>query len=98
MLRIQYFVSSQFPEATPSLPLGSCPINGAWQRQRRRLRLYLVGSEPDTQATIDTLHAQGCIDRLEWTPTAIAIPENGILIRRDPGDVLRYLQRDRLFS
>jgi|GEM_PF-5254911 len=28
---------------------------------------------------------------------AIDIPENGVIIRPDSGDVLRYSQRDRLF-
>ncbi len=30
--------------------------------------------------------------------TVSATPENGIVIRRDPGDVLKYLQRDKQFD
>jgi hypothetical protein len=93
MLTIQYFLSSTPGEAAPpNLPEFAEP----WRR--RRLRLYLVGSDEDTQQFINYLHLHGCIERIEWTPRAIAIPENGIVIRRDPGDVLRYLQRDRPFQ
>jgi hypothetical protein len=66
-------------------------------RQHKRLRLYLVGSPADTQQTIHYLHTGGSIDRIHWS-RVIAIPENGILIQRDPGNVLRYLQRDRQFG
>jgi hypothetical protein len=65
--------------------------------RRKRLRLYLVGSDADTESAIAYLHVRGCIERIEWSH-AIAVPENGIVIRRDPGDVLRYLQRDRQFN
>lgn len=37
----------------------------------------------------------GYAERIEWS-RIIAIPENGIVIRPDPGDVLRYLQRSRV--
>lgn len=99
-LTIQYFASSQpfQPDGTIPSPLpDSCLIHGPEQR-RRRLRLYLVGAETDTQATIDYLHQRGCIERIEWTRQAIALPENGVVIRPDPGDVLRYLQRERSFG
>ena len=89
MLTIQYMASFPYTEAA-LLPLFG---NHSQSRGRRRLRLYLVGSETDTQQTVDYLHVRGCIERIEWSH-AIAIPENGIVIRRDPGDVLRYLQRD----
>ena len=93
MLTIQYVLSSPFTEA--ALP----PLSGnhSQSRGRRRLRLYLVGSATDTQQTVDYLHVRGCIERIEWSHT-IAVPENGIVIRRDPGDVLRYLQRERQFD
>ncbi|MGB3199256.1 MAG: hypothetical protein WBA99_00040 [Nodosilinea sp.] len=68
------------------------------QSRRRRLRLYLVGSESDTQHTIDHLHLCNAIERIEWNPSAIALPATGVMIRPDPDDVLRYLQRDRLFG
>ena len=85
MLRIEYVLSSM--AATPLLP-----ENPSARPGRRRLRLYLVGSEADTQRAIDSLHLLGYAERFEWS-RPIPIPENGIIIRPDPGDVLRYLQR-----
>jgi hypothetical protein len=90
MLQIQYFLPSPLGEA--ALPPAS--INPPAQPRRRRLRLYLVGSEADVQSTIDTLHVLGYAERFEWSQ-AILIPENGVLIRPDSNDVLRYLQRYR---
>ena len=94
MLTIQYVLPSPFAEAAaqPSLP-----ENASEQPRRRRLRLYLVGSKDDTQHTLDHLHVRGCIDRAEWSHE-IDIPEGGIIIRPDDGDVLRYLQRYRRFG
>ena len=93
MLQIHYFLSSPLPEATPP-PLST---NASDQPNRKRLRLYLVGSKADAQHTIDHLHVRGCIERIEWSHE-IEVPDSGILIRRDPGDVLRYLQRYRRFD
>jgi hypothetical protein len=62
--------------------------------QRRRLRHYLVGTPDDTQHAIDRLHLLGYLERVNWSH-AIDIPENGLIIRPDSGDVLRYSQRDR---
>lgn len=64
------------------------------QPRRRRVRLYLVGSESETQSIIDRLQLLHFTERIEWS-RVIAIPENGVLIRPDPDDVLRYLQRYR---
>ena len=46
---------------------------------------------------VNYLHLHGCIDRDEWSRD-IEVPEGGLLIRPDPGDVLRYLQRYRRFG
>jgi hypothetical protein len=62
--------------------------------RHRRLRHYLVGSPDDTQHAIDRLHLLGYLERVSWSH-AIAIPANGLIIRPDAGDVLRYSQRDR---
>ena len=86
MLQIKYVL----PSAMAVLPL--LPENPPEQPRRRRLRLYLVGSKEDTQRAIDHLHLLGYAERIEWS-RVIAIPENGLVIRPDPGDVLRYLQR-----
>jgi hypothetical protein len=88
MLQIQYFLSSPYGEATQPAAL-QMPLV---QPRRRRLRLYLVGSSADTQSAIASLHHLGYAEQFEWSPV-IEIPENGILVRPDPGDVLRYLQR-----
>ena len=93
MLKIQYILPSPLAEAAQS----QLRENDAEQPQRRRLRLYLVGSQDDAQYTIDHLHLRGCIEHLEWS-REIGIPEGGLLIRPDEGDVLRYLQRYRRFS
>ena len=93
MLTNEYVLSSPAREAA----LPELPENSALPRQHKRLRLYLVGSPADTQQTIHYLHAGGRIEYILWSHI-IAIPENGILIQRDPGDVLRYLQRDRQFG
>ncbi|HEY9761297.1 MAG TPA: hypothetical protein V6D07_02165 [Trichocoleus sp.] len=90
MLQIQYFLSSPLTE-TAQPPVS---VNPTVQSRRRRLRLYLVGSEADTRSAIDSLHILGYAERFEWS-RVIDIPENGLVIRPDPGDVLRYLQRYR---
>ncbi|GAB4161900.1 MAG: hypothetical protein Fur0046_40490 [Cyanobacteria bacterium J069] len=89
MLQIQYFSSLPAPEAAQfSLP----PFFPA--PPRRRLRLYLVSSPHDTQHEVDRLHLLHYAERFEWS-RAVPVAENGVIIRPDPGDVLRYIQRDR---
>ncbi|MBD0268632.1 MAG: hypothetical protein ICV77_10105 [Cyanobacteria bacterium Co-bin8] len=90
MLQIQYFLPTPLGESAQ--PPAS--VNFTGQPRRKRLRLYLVGSEADTRSAIDSLHVLGYAERIEWS-RAIAIPENGLLIYPDPGDVLHYLQRYR---
>ncbi|HEY9735177.1 MAG TPA: hypothetical protein V6D06_02805 [Trichocoleus sp.] len=80
------------PLVEGALPPASEPPSA--QPRRKRLRLYLVGSEDDTQSAIDSLHVLGYAERFEWSKV-IAIPDNGVVIRPDPDDVLRYLQRYR---
>ncbi|MBF2084988.1 hypothetical protein [Thermoleptolyngbya sp. C42_A2020_037] len=90
MLQIQYVWSSPCSEATEfSLPPLTCELP-----RRRRLRLYLVGSLADTQQEVDRLHLLRYAERFEWS-RAVSVAERGIIIRPDPGDVLRYLQRSR---
>ncbi|MBD0337390.1 MAG: hypothetical protein ICV62_18030 [Cyanobacteria bacterium Co-bin13] len=89
MLQIQYFLSS--PHQETALP--PAPINPPVQPGRRRVRLYLVGSEDDTQRVISTLHVLGFAEHFEWTQT-VHIPENGFVVYPNPGDVLRFLRRD----
>jgi hypothetical protein len=88
MLKIQYFLSCPCPEMTQPAALQTPLV----QPRRRRLRLYLVGSEADTRGAIASLHNLGYAEQFEWSPV-IKISEGGLLVRPDPGDVLRYLQR-----
>jgi hypothetical protein len=88
MLQIQYFLSSPYSEMTQPAALQPPLV----RPRRRRLRLYLVGSEGDTRGAIASLHHLGYAEQFEWSPV-IEIPEGGLLVRPDPGDVLRYLQR-----
>ncbi|MBD2259470.1 hypothetical protein [Pseudanabaena sp. FACHB-2040] len=89
MLQIQYFLSSPLGEAA----LPPAPVNPPVQPGRKRLRLYLVGSEADAQHAVDTLHVLGFAERFEWTQV-IDLPSNGFAVYPYPGDVLRYLRRD----
>ena len=93
MLTVQFVLPSPLAEAAQTV----LPEKESEPPRRRRLRLYLVGAEDDVQHTVDHLHLRGCIDRGEWS-REIEVPEGGLLIRPDPGDVLRYLQRYRRFS
>ena len=93
MLTIQYVLPSPFAEAV----LPSSPGNPPEPPRRRRLRLYLVGSPEDVQHTVDHLHLRGCVERGEWSRD-IGIPEGGLIIRPEEGNVLRYLQRYRRFG
>ena len=93
MLKIQYVLpfptleTAQFPS----------PENPLVRSRRRRLRLFLVGSQADTQSAIDSLQVLGYAEQFEWS-RVIAIPKSGLVIQPDPDDVLRYLQRYRQLS
>lgn len=91
MLQTQSFMSPPATEAAQS-PLLQNPIAVV---RHRRLRHYLVGAPDDAQQAIDRLHLLGYLERISWSH-AIDIPANGLIIRPDAGDVLRYSQRDRL--
>ena len=90
MLKIEYRLPPFSLQATPAA-VNDPSTRGARQRC---LRHYLVGSQEDTQHVIDRLYLLDYLDRLDWSHV-IEIPENGIVIRPDPGDVLRYTERDR---
>lgn len=63
------------------------------QLHRRRLRHYLVGSPTDTQHVIDRLHLLGYLERIVWSQP-VKLSEEGLIIRPNPGDILRYTQRE----
>ena len=68
--------------------------NPVQQPHRHRLRHYLVGSPIDTQQAIDRLHILGYTERIVWSQP-VQIPDDGLIIRPDPGNVLRYTQWER---
>lgn len=90
MLKTDCFLPSPQSEAAP-ISLLTPPITAM---PPRRLRHYLVGAPADVQHAIDRLHLLGYLERIHWSH-AIDIPENGVLVYPDAGDVLRYCQRDR---
>lgn len=90
MLQTQSFLPSYLRGAAQT-PLPTIPITVV---THRRLRHYLIGSPADTQHAIDRLHLLGYLKRVSWSH-AIDIPANGLIIRPNAGDVLRYSQRDR---
>jgi hypothetical protein len=47
----------------------------------------MVGSKQDAGHAVDYLHKGGRIERIDWSH-AIVVPENGIIVQRDLGDVL----------
>ncbi|MEO0375293.1 MAG: hypothetical protein AAF329_11845 [Cyanobacteria bacterium P01_A01_bin.17] len=67
--------------------------NTSMQPHHRRLRHYLVGSPTETQHAIDRLHLLGYFERIVWSQP-VQLSEDGLLLRPDPGDVLRYAQRE----
>jgi hypothetical protein len=93
MLTIKYVPLSLFAEAAPP----DMPGHSGAPRRYGRVRAYLVGPEPDSQQLIKLLHVRGCIDRLEWS-RAVDLPENGLHVLPDPGEVLHYLERGRPLS
>ena len=93
MLKIQYILPS--PNAEAARP--GLPENASESSKPKRIRLYLVASPADAQHTVNYLHLRGCIDRDAWSRD-VQIPEGVLVIRPDPGDVLRYLQRYRRFG
>ena len=68
------------------------PENLPVRLRLRHLHLYLVGSKADTQSAIASLQVLGYAEQFEWSQV-INVPEDGLVIQRDPDDVLRYLQR-----
>ena len=93
MLKIQYILPS--PNVEAAMP--GLSENASESSKPKRIRLYLVASPADAQHTINHLHLHGCIDRDAWS-REVHIPEGGLVIRPDAGDVLRYLQRFRRFG
>ena len=94
MLCLPYLVSSaQNREATRPLLLA----NPETQLGRERLRHLVIGSTEGVQGAINHLHLLNYAERLEWS-RLFTIPDSGILITPEQGEVFSYLLRYRQLS
>ena len=64
---------------------------------REPLRHILLGSREGVDEAVQRLHVLKYAEQFEWS-RAIAVPENGLLITPNQGEVLRYLVRWRVVS
>ncbi|MBD1872116.1 hypothetical protein H6F75_01350 [Nodosilinea sp. FACHB-131] len=64
------------------------------QPGRERLRHLVIGSPEGVQGAINHLHLLQYAERLEWS-RQFTIPESGILITPEQGEVFSYLLRHR---
>ena len=67
--------------------------NAEAQPGRERLRHLVIGSPEGVQGAINHLHLLQYAERLEWS-RQFAIPESGILITPEQGEVFSLLLRD----
>ncbi len=56
------------------------------------LQHIIIGSEQGVQGAINYLHLLRYAERLEWSGL-FTIPESGMVIRPEPGEVFSYLLR-----
>jgi hypothetical protein len=87
----------------PSRSLGSgrtqgseppAPCKPSPQPGRERLRHLVIGSLEGVRGAINHLHLLRYAEQLEWSHL-VMIPESGILITPEQGEVLSYLLRHR---
>ncbi|MBW4483539.1 MAG: hypothetical protein KME14_13430 [Tildeniella torsiva UHER 1998/13D] len=91
MLCLPYLVSSaRRGEATSPLLLA----NPEAQPGRERLRHLVIGPPEGVRATINLLDVLHYADQATWSQL-ITIPESGILITPEQGEVFSLLRRDR---
>jgi hypothetical protein len=69
-------------------------LNPAYLAERERLQHIIIGSEAGVQGAINYLHLLRYAERLEWS-RLFAVPEAGLLIVPQPGEVFSYLLRYR---
>jgi hypothetical protein len=67
--------------------------NSEAQPGRERLRHLVIGSPEGVQGAINHLHLLQYAERLEWS-RQLTIPESGILITPEQGEVFSLLLRD----
>ena len=99
MIYIPSFASSAFNETSdPVLPSVPIVLSAPDPRPGRELlRHILLGSRDGVDEAVKQLHLLRYAEQFEWS-RAIAIPETGILITPNQGDVLRYLVRWRAIT
>ncbi|HZG38609.1 MAG TPA: hypothetical protein VEZ50_08000 [Nodosilinea sp.] len=68
--------------------------NPSPQPGRERLRHLVIGSTEGVQGAINHLHLLSYAERLEWS-RLFTIPDSGILITPEQGEVFSLLVRDR---
>ena len=94
MLCLPFLVSSARRDAMTS-PL--LLANSEGQPGREQLRHLVIGSTEGVQGAINHLHLLQYAERLEWS-RQFTIPESGILITPEQGEVFSLLLRDRQLS
>ena len=62
--------------------------------ERERLRHLVIGSPEGVRSTIHTLHVLGYAEQATWSQL-VTIPESGILITPEQGEVFSLLRRER---
>lgn len=91
MLRVPFVLSSaRAGEATSPLLLAQPDA----QPGRERLRHLVIGSPEGVRSTIHALHVLNYAEQSNWSKL-IMIPESGILITPNQGEVFSYLLRYR---
>ena len=61
---------------------------------RERLQHLIIGSEEGVRGAINSLHLLRYAEQFEWS-RLFAVPESGLLILPQPGEVFSYLLRYR---
>ena len=90
MIYIPHLDSSAAREAIAPVVLSTPkPRSG-----REPLRHILLGSREGVEEAVKQLHVLKYAEQLQWSKD-IAVPETGILITPNQGEVLRYLVRWR---
>ena len=99
MIYVPSFASSASSEASePVLPSMPILLSAPKPRPGREvLRHIVLGSREGVDEAVKQLHLLKYAEQFEWS-RAIAIPETGVLITPNQGDVLRYLVRWRAIA
>ena len=91
MMSLPYLLSSD-PEDEATSPL--VIANPKVKPGREPLRHLIIGSREGVRSVIHTLQVLNYADQSTWSKL-IVIPESGILLTPEQGEVLSYLIRDR---